>query len=822
MIRTRRQRPARRRRRDARLETLEERFVLSTDTLAPYLSVIATNPADGSRLTAGPSTVTFTFDRPIFDGTQGFTDFQIDAVTSDNQLVPLIDPNVGVEEDLDPTGTQLTVVLDSPLPAGNYELFLSALNMLSGADGSVTNTPTDQYLASFTVLLPGTTMADAVDLGRATSNQITDTSSLDFSTNPTAVQLYKFTLTPDHFWRVGAEVSSARQGSPLRPALTLFNDLGQPIKYGSIGRANDAIDPYFFDGLPAGTYYLGVSDSNNVPGLSGGYNIVTGDPGTQSNTDPGGAYTLALAADPADVPSALIGFRVDHADPSAPTATGFELQFSSPLNAYGGTGSIDAALTNGIDLVDQSGKLWQVAATGYTDYEGKVSYIFVNPLPVGHYTVELAATGGLTDLAGKAPTAPGMPRGVLGQFDITPTDRTQPSLDLGPLFPGSLLNGVSQHTTIAPGQTVTFRYTGLYSDFIWRDIVDTGGPVNVRVNANGTSLIPFTAFGNDSALTRLVAGQNSIEVTNPSRTPTDVTIRFWIPGYAHDALLQTGVGQGPAMSLRLVSPVNSLAAFPSDPGPSQTPTPGPAETAPSAFIPPSGATSIGGTIAVSPNPSSGLPGATGAANPTTSTTAQAGVFLTFGGVPVGQQGLMGSGGGGSLGEADAIQAGAATSSGAISGVAYSPTDRISAAPRETGLPTRPPRRNTTAPPDGGLVFSGDAEIEHDVPTFAVPSLLEQVNRMIASLPSLFPGGEDATVQEQEQLAGEPSSPTPRGVVAPAVVEEAGFNHPIGVGLLAILLIQSRYRLNRWLGRGKTNQQSLTQSFRAYLSRGKTA
>lgn len=796
--------------------------MLSGDSLGANLSVIATDPAPGSRLTAGPSSVTFTFDRPIFDGTQGFTDFQIDRVGSDNQLIPLIDPNVGVEEDLDPSGTQLTVVLDQPLAAGNYQLFLSALNMLSGSDGSTTGIDSDSYLGSFNVLLPGTTLAEAVDLGRLGPNEIDSQSTLDFTANPSATQLYKFTLTPDHFWRLGAEVSAVRQGSALNPALTLFNDQGQPIKYGTLGRPGAVSDPYLFDGLTAGTYYVGISDSNNVPGLPGGYDPATGDPGTLTNTHPGGDYTLALAADPADVPIATLGFQLDRADPFDTTPTGFELQFSGSLNAIGD--SIFSSLTNGVEVVDGKGSIWPVAATGYSESDARLTYIFRTQLPPGHYTIRLPDAGGLTDLAGHAPTSAGMPRGALATFNVNASHSPQSSLDFGPFFPNEVLAGMTRDTTIAPGKSATFLYTSLYSDFYWTNIEHAASTIGVQIEHDGVTVASFSSGPSSTsagALQRLAAGEYYVHMTNTGSVAAHVTLSYTIPGFRWENVLETGLGQGPAMGLRLVAPTSTFALSAAAQPASETPVPGKAPSEPQPFFPAPSAGSNAQPVAAGTYNANGQAGFSPSTGTPATPSNSAAPVLTFGGVPVGQLQMLGGSGLNSLGEGDVAVAAASSGFGGLAGIGYGPTDRVTPNLRDPGHISNPPGRKSSAPTDGGIVFLPDADAERSPASFPIPDLMMQVNRILAGLPSaVFPDADE--VPTIEQIAGEPSA-AGSGVDAPVpLIEEAGFNHPIGIGLLAILLIQSRHKLNRWLSRGRSSQRSLTQSFQAYLSRGRTA
>ena len=100
--------------------------------------------------------------------------------------------------------------------------------------------------------------------------------------------------------------------------------------------------------------------------------------------------------------------------------------------------------------VDQAGKSWALTPISYSETQCQVSFVFDQPLPPGQYTLRLPATGGLTDLAGKAPVAPGLSPGVLASWTVAA--RRSPSIpnDLGVLWP-SLVDGVSRTSTIAAG-----------------------------------------------------------------------------------------------------------------------------------------------------------------------------------------------------------------------------------------------------------------------------------------------------------------------------------------------------------------------------------
>ena len=90
--------------------------------------------------------------------------------------------------------------------------------------------------------------------------------TLDFQAASRGVSLYRIHLDPGHFWRLGLEVTAERDGGTLDTALALFDDRGRPIGTDEVGRKDAPKDPYLFAGLKPGTYYVGVSGVNNLPG----------------------------------------------------------------------------------------------------------------------------------------------------------------------------------------------------------------------------------------------------------------------------------------------------------------------------------------------------------------------------------------------------------------------------------------------------------------------------------------------------------------------------------------------------------------------------
>ena len=73
------------------------------------------------------------------------------------------------------------------------------------------------------------TFNDATDLGTIGTQVQTHSGSLDLSQLRRTSTLYKITLGPGHFWRLGVELDAQRIGSSLLGALTLFDQQGNVL-----------------------------------------------------------------------------------------------------------------------------------------------------------------------------------------------------------------------------------------------------------------------------------------------------------------------------------------------------------------------------------------------------------------------------------------------------------------------------------------------------------------------------------------------------------------------------------------------------------------
>src|SRR5208282_2918414 len=288
---------------------------------------------------------------------------------------------------------------------------------------------------------------------------------------------------------------------------------GRLIASDNVGLPDAPEDPYLFAGLQPGTYYVGVSGVGNLPGLPGGYDPVTGSPGSVTQTQNGGPFTLYVVADPVDTPPTVLGLTLDHADPADSAPTGFTLAFSRPIAVSGQFGDRESSLSNAIEVVDQAGQNWPVQVSNYSESDAKISYLFDTSLPPGRYLVKLPEQGGLTDLAGLSPVAAGQPSGVLGQ-SIT-----------------------YRVVVTVPGQ------------YIFQE-QSSGDPPSVQITGPALDR-PLSPTGTNDTL--LSPGVYSIQFEAPTGGPVQVQLFIRLSSDETEIVLANGVGQGPALSLRLIT-----------------------------------------------------------------------------------------------------------------------------------------------------------------------------------------------------------------------------------------------------------------------------
>jgi hypothetical protein len=552
---TRRPRPTKR----PLFDRLETRLALSTGaspefsvisaafstSMTPSQSLSSTLSVRGIDLASGAITVTF--DRPVDPSSIGI-DFDIQSVGSDGSLTPIEKLGNGLSEALGADGRSIVITTAQPLAPGEYTLILSGFANISGLDGALTS-GTDQPLETFSVLPPGIGLADATDLGSPAGTTLTAASSLQLVTAPSDVKLYRVELPATRsLWRLGVEVDAARIGSPLLSALALFDAQGHPIKTSQTGRPDYSTDPYLFAGLAPGTYYIGISGAGNIPG-HGGYDPTTKTSGSARPGLASGGFTLHIAADPAVTPTQVKTFFLNYADPSNPTPTGLTLQF---------TGAIDESVLRthsgqAISLVDASGKVWSAHAIGYNEAKASINFVFDQPLPEGTYSIKLAGHSRLVNLAGQAPVSAGYPNGTLAMFPVGPPRAASSPFDFGPIPLNEALAGIGRSVQVAANQTVTYRL-----------VITVPGAYNIDSSYTGDLKGLVATINGEPTTVNL--GASVVRSHNIVQLPTGVitltaTLTFvaQLPSTLFDQLLDNGVGQTSALSLRLISPT-SLSA----------------------------------------------------------------------------------------------------------------------------------------------------------------------------------------------------------------------------------------------------------------------
>jgi hypothetical protein len=514
------------------------------------LAVDLLDPAPGSILHASPSILTLQFNHPIFPDTLS-NDVGIVQVDADGNPTGWYTVPDQSQLGLDETATRLTVEMDQTIPPGHYQVWIFGSTEITDITGDPLVSDGDNLiLGAFDVAVAGVRLVDAIDLGTLGPAPIEVPGTLDFQSNPYAVSLYRVHVGPGHHWRLGAEVTAQRDGGTLDTALALFDSRGRPIAVDEAGRKDAPLDPFLFAGLQPGTYYLGVSGTGNLPGPLGGYDPSTGSAGSIPQTQAGGPYTLHVVADPVDSPPQLRSLSIDHADSHSASPTGLTLSFTRAVALGGDIGNLSPTLSQGIEVRDDQGRIWPVQASGYDEAEAQVSYLFKYPLPAGHYTIGLPQQGGLVDLAGLAPVAPGEPLGILGNFDVPTSEVLVDSHDLGAILPGDAIRGRSLEQALGPGESVTYRVVLTFPTLYEFEISAQDTAPSVRIEGESSSHAIEPTGTND---TQLGPGEYLIRMQNPWDVPIRARLDFRAAVIDPELLLANGVGQGPGLSLRLIA-----------------------------------------------------------------------------------------------------------------------------------------------------------------------------------------------------------------------------------------------------------------------------
>jgi hypothetical protein len=579
------------------LEHLEQRCLMA----ANLISIVGVQPASGELLTQSPQKLVITFNQPAttfdqpnfaaFDSTG--TDFQLEEVNRDGTRTPVFDlvnnpPPETYTETTTQTGTvteftiplQSALGLDPPytppydltLQPGTYEIELVGGTGLSadasGSDPGLWDASQPHVIGRFTVLGAGASFAGATPLGTIGQAVQTTMGSLNPDDFHSAVQIYRFDLAQGHLWQVGVSVSANSIGSALLPAVTLFDSGGNVLvsRNSGTGLPSNPNDPYIITGLSSGTYFVGISGAGNLPYGSSGYDPVMGIPGRGGINQPGGpfGFQLDLTAQPHDRPTGLVNFNLDRADPTDTSPTGLTLTFNGPLDLS--KLFVPGAQQTALQVIDSSGQLWPITPQGYEVRNARLTLVFNQPLPAGHYWLVMPPQGGLTDLAGVPVTALGEPSGILADWIVAPSAHLSTPADLGVLWPATadgtnpeLAAKFSQTTNLTAGQTATYRWVVTVPGFYKLQTQVGSGTVSILNFADGqpTVLEAGTNHQLNDYLMYLNAGIYRLRFINVGSQPVVVAWTLKSERLDWEKIVDNGVSQQSALSLMLFSPPDS-------------------------------------------------------------------------------------------------------------------------------------------------------------------------------------------------------------------------------------------------------------------------
>jgi hypothetical protein len=788
------------------------------------LSVVQTTPAPGAvlALSQSPTSLTIRFNRP-FAPISVEQDIGLETVADDGTVSSVDASELTEPTNLTAPTDTLVVSLNATLPAGHYRIVLLGGATLTGADGApLDNGKADETLGDFTIKADGASLGDATNLGTIGPSPTVASGTLDFQDNPLAVQLYRFTLSPGQHWLFGAEVSAARDGGTLASELALFDAQGKLLATADIGRPDDPTDPFLFAGLAPGTYYIGVSAANNTPGQTGGYDPSSGDPGSSIPTQAGGPFRIHLAATPADAPTQLQSFNLDWADANDSSPTGMTLTFSGPLSLdtllgkAEGQGSPEAQYAvdqfTALQVVDQTGKAWPVTVSGYREGDNQITLLFDEKLPAGQYTLRVPAQGGITDLAGWTPVAPGEPAGVLATWTVQPEGTETDPHDLGALY-RNVHDGIPGWDSLAPGGSTTYRFVATMGGMYSLQTQSQGGPLAIQlIGPNGLQTIDGGASGQLNQISmNLTPGVYELQLIATGSQQVDVDWVLSMKNTPWDSVLDTGLSQGPALNLILFNPGASGTTGAPGSAPSTTPV-----TATSTTPAPGPQPVLSATSSTAPATPSSPSGASGAAATAGAPAGTAGLVLTLAGLPVGAP-LAQPGHLAVVGPATTMSGGPAlamNSPGLLQGIDYgrgaygqgaygqgAPIGEPGAAIVDVAPPA--PDGARAEPTDGAMVLEGKPVAGSlDEQSLAAT---DRFGRIAARLLDWFapaaPHADPALVASAK--AEDVAMMTDElATTEPEQIEEAHIAGPLGFAAASILAMRFRRPLRRWLDRRK--------------------
>ncbi len=401
--------------------------------------VLRTEPSNGAVLTESPLVIIAGLSGPVDPSTlQADTTIQLyydptDPFTNSSGMQLL-----GTSVNYDNYTQEIDITPPAPLTPGYYRLVLVGnqdvnAQVIQTADAipiplGATQAHSDgqDFTTMFQVVgnegitgaNPGTddTQATAQNLGDVTNaglvqiaGVIGDDSTDPIPFDPGSVNVYHFQVSGSGNYAFGAEVFAGRIDSQLDPSVTLYRldadgTLDQiATNDGSLNAvlANNFTEPLYTDpvlyaGVTAGDYYLVVTSAFTT------YDLQTPYSGSGGFTT--GPYVLNLRIDPSSAPPQVAATQITAGEQLSGPPTTFTVQFDEPMNlqqlafnAYQQTFSGQIPM---VTIQAADGTEYYPRLTSYDPTTNIATFLMIDALPNGAYTLHLSGPNGLTDLAG--------------------------------------------------------------------------------------------------------------------------------------------------------------------------------------------------------------------------------------------------------------------------------------------------------------------------------------------------------------------------------------------------------------------------------------
>jgi methionine-rich copper-binding protein CopC len=375
------------------------------------------------------------------------------------------------------------------------------------------------------------------------------------------VDLYHFEISGPGRYAMLAEVFAGRIGSPLDPGISLYeldpstgslvfvdgNDGTLDPAQGTDGSVPLFSDPALSDGLTAGNYYLAVAGGSNTPAPVEGQ--MPGSPGIFDPNQPGsaglgwstGSYVLNVLVQPADYPPRVVASSPSSGQILDQPPTQLTVQFSEAMNiqqlAFDAFQITTESALSHVFILGPGGIEDYPRFESYDRATNQATFLMLDGLANGSYTLHLSGSGGLTDLGGNALVGNNPGGDYVIPFQVQDSNRvitgntidgyTAVSTagegvpqDLGVLFPRELQAGVTvtrgPESDAGPGTTeddyvIQILQNQQYFFTLSGDNLPAGAQVTVR-DASGLSIPLLVSGDGDVFFGPLAAGTYTVAV----------------------------------------------------------------------------------------------------------------------------------------------------------------------------------------------------------------------------------------------------------------------------------------------------------------------